>query len=375
MVVMRWFVHVVLLECFFVSFACSKTINFELQGEQGSFTSPNYPSTYPVNVTVLWVISAPQGTVIKLNFTEFKIETNKKCLYDYVFIANADGDRTKRYCGERLPPGYTSDNNKVLVTFVSDKTTANKGFRARWKAYPLKGGRTTPSFATPPPAKCYTQVTITMKEKGCKETLKTAVVTTGVSCSCSSPTETTVVKRVYATPSTSAPPNIGTTSYAATHVLGKKISNEISKNDSETSCSPGSQKYEKEFKGEKNEALVIWLGALVAAFFFTDVLLLFLWCRLNKRRSQSRNRPCQSEVSAVELKIVGGKVTSPSRSKPRRVKVCEKKRARKSPSHNRRLIDTNGNSSRDKGTSGILKGKHSILSQDHSRFVSSAHAQ
>ena len=113
-------------------------INFDVQGDYGTIASPNYPLFYPQNLTSHWTIHGPSKTFLQLNFTAFSVEKNKKCLYDYVMMANKDSVWTKRYCGASIPPGYRSNNNVLHIIFVSDLSTVARGFQAIWKAVPLK---------------------------------------------------------------------------------------------------------------------------------------------------------------------------------------------------------------------------------------------
>ena len=109
-------------------------IKLEIQGDQGHLQTPNYPASYPLNFTNLWILRGPKGTRLQLNFTDFNVESNKKCLYDYVLIGNDMDEWTSRYCGNAIPPGYVSTQNNIYVMFVSDKTTSKRGFKAKWMA-------------------------------------------------------------------------------------------------------------------------------------------------------------------------------------------------------------------------------------------------
>ncbi len=72
-----------------------------------------------------------------MNFTNFNLEKNKKCIYDYVFIEEmlaGGGSITRKYCGHKLPPSFTSVSNKIKLVFVSDAlSNVELGFKARWK--------------------------------------------------------------------------------------------------------------------------------------------------------------------------------------------------------------------------------------------------
>ena len=49
-------------------------------------TSPNYPRSYPSDLTCVWVIEVASTHVIELEFKTFDIEDSKKCKYDTLEI-------------------------------------------------------------------------------------------------------------------------------------------------------------------------------------------------------------------------------------------------------------------------------------------------
>lgn len=114
-----------------------------MSGEFGRFSSPNYPHKYPVNMTCRWTIGTVPGTRILLNFTDFKVEKNKKCLYDYLVIKesrNGWGTISSKYCGHGSLKTYLSQENHLQIFFVSDKLgNVDKGFVANWKVTDING--------------------------------------------------------------------------------------------------------------------------------------------------------------------------------------------------------------------------------------------
>ena len=75
------------------------------------------------------------GKVIKLKFTDFKIEAHSSCIHDWVEIIDNDGTKLlEKSCGMTKPKEIISKTNKLNVIFHSDHNTNHKGFRAEYEA-------------------------------------------------------------------------------------------------------------------------------------------------------------------------------------------------------------------------------------------------
>ena len=94
-------------------------------------------------MTCRWTIGTAPGTRILLNFTDFKVEKNKKCLYDYLVIKesrNGWGAISSKYCGHGSLGTYLSQENHLQIYFVSDKLgNVDKGFVAKWEMTDVNG--------------------------------------------------------------------------------------------------------------------------------------------------------------------------------------------------------------------------------------------
>jgi cubilin len=105
-----------------------------LNDTSGNFNSPGYPSYYPNNANVSWLIQVPHGYSIKLVFDDsFAIE----CQYDY--LAVYDGLSTgnpvlEKYCGADKPPDLYSFGTELLVVFITDIEHQSSGFYANYTA-------------------------------------------------------------------------------------------------------------------------------------------------------------------------------------------------------------------------------------------------
>lgn len=86
---------------------------------------------YKSNVACRWLIVAPKGHVIQMNFLTFDLEYDTQCKYDYVKIFNngtGNGDEVGPFCGTNVPKLITSSDNIATVIFRTDTSTAREGF-------------------------------------------------------------------------------------------------------------------------------------------------------------------------------------------------------------------------------------------------------
>ena len=103
-----------------------------------SVDSPNYPSTYPNNQECLWKISSPvAGTIIKLQFSVFKLESGICSQNDYVEVRDgaswSSANPVGVYCGGSVPSTIYSWSRYLLVKFKSDAFLQYRGFQASFK--------------------------------------------------------------------------------------------------------------------------------------------------------------------------------------------------------------------------------------------------
>lgn len=64
--------------------------------ETGTFTTPEYPLSYPPNQDCTYAVKRHNAAVcgIELKFVEFSLETSRLCAYDYFQVPSED-----RLCG------------------------------------------------------------------------------------------------------------------------------------------------------------------------------------------------------------------------------------------------------------------------------------
>ncbi|KAL0968559.1 hypothetical protein UPYG_G00268460 [Umbra pygmaea] len=94
--------------------------------------SLNYPHAYSNGSVCLWVIYAPEGHVVKLDFNDFDLEQSEQCQYDSLTVLG-DVDAKEEIallCGKTEPPPVLSYDNVMVLRFRSDSTLAFRGFHA-----------------------------------------------------------------------------------------------------------------------------------------------------------------------------------------------------------------------------------------------------
>ncbi|CAB3228775.1 unnamed protein product [Arctia plantaginis] len=108
-----------------ISNACGGT----LTAEEGTITSPAYPSPYPINADCEWILSTSPGNTISLTFEQFNLEFSEGCNEDYLEIRENDGSGhlLGAYCGSEMPTNYTKAT-KIYVKFHSNGITSSQGF-------------------------------------------------------------------------------------------------------------------------------------------------------------------------------------------------------------------------------------------------------
>ncbi|XP_004605400.2 cubilin [Sorex araneus] len=112
-------------------------------GESGVITSPNYPAPYDSLTHCSWLLEAPPGHTITLNFTDFDIEPHITCSWDSVTVRNGGSPGSPivgQYCGDSNPRAVQSGSNQLVVIFNSDHSTESGGFYATWSTQTLGCG-------------------------------------------------------------------------------------------------------------------------------------------------------------------------------------------------------------------------------------------
>ncbi|XP_034427678.1 cubilin [Hippoglossus hippoglossus] len=109
-----------------------------LSGDHGSFSSPNYPGTYPNNTHCEWSIRAPRGRVVTIIFAQISIDDAGNCQSN--FLKLYDGPDTSSlpvgpYCGvETNIAPFTASSHQVYIVFQAQYSTLPSGFKLTWSS-------------------------------------------------------------------------------------------------------------------------------------------------------------------------------------------------------------------------------------------------
>ncbi|KAE8587888.1 hypothetical protein XENTR_v10022166 [Xenopus tropicalis] len=101
-----------------------------------TFTSPGYPANYDNNLDCTWTITAPVGYKISLNISDFELEDNRYCMYDYVIIYNTTRSPVQNCGSIKFSSEFVSTSNSVMITFHSDISIVKRGFSATYRFVP-----------------------------------------------------------------------------------------------------------------------------------------------------------------------------------------------------------------------------------------------
>ncbi|KAF4527383.1 hypothetical protein B566_EDAN015953, partial [Ephemera danica] len=118
----------------------------------GVLRSPLYPSQYPHNLHCVWVIEVPVGQKILLNITDFELEADNNCQFDYLEIRNGGSALSPligQFCGNSIPRTITSFSQSLYLLFHTDLSVNRKGFSINWDGAATGcGGRITSPTGT-----------------------------------------------------------------------------------------------------------------------------------------------------------------------------------------------------------------------------------
>ena len=118
-----------------------------LNGFNGFFSTPNFPSNYPQYSKCTWNITVPSGYIIKLSFLYFRLEpyqyspcyNGPDARVTVTNVASDDGYQPFMLCGQALPHPVYSVGNSVQVTFTSLRSQY-PGFNATYTAITYSSG-------------------------------------------------------------------------------------------------------------------------------------------------------------------------------------------------------------------------------------------
>ncbi|XP_069007315.1 cubilin [Embiotoca jacksoni] len=109
-----------------------------LFGDHGSFSSPNYPGSYPNGTHCEWGIRAPPGRVVTVTFAQIGIDDPGNCQNNFLKLydgPDASSQPVGPYCGaETNIAPFTASSHHVFVVFQAQYSTLPSGFRLTWSS-------------------------------------------------------------------------------------------------------------------------------------------------------------------------------------------------------------------------------------------------
>ena len=114
--------------------------DLKLNGSYGTLQSPQEPDYYPSGASCDWLITVPDGKIVKLRFDRFELEPTfgSECTADYVEALDGRYSTSKskgRFCGFSTPDDVRSSDRYMLVRFRADTAKSYyDGFKATYTA-------------------------------------------------------------------------------------------------------------------------------------------------------------------------------------------------------------------------------------------------
>ncbi|XP_035298709.1 cubilin isoform X2 [Cricetulus griseus] len=125
------------------SLACGGNIYIHGADSDGYVTSPNYPANYPQNVECIWILEAPSGKSIQLQFEDqFNIEETPNCSSSYLELrdgADSNAHVLSKLCGHSLPSSWVSSRELMYLKFHTESGSSYMGFKAKYSIAPCGG--------------------------------------------------------------------------------------------------------------------------------------------------------------------------------------------------------------------------------------------
>ncbi|XP_078370562.1 dorsal-ventral patterning tolloid-like protein 1 isoform X1 [Oculina patagonica] len=114
--------------------------DLKLNGSFGTLQSPREPSYYPAGASCDWLITVPEGKIVKLSFDRFELQpsSGSTCTADYVEVFDGKHSYSKskgKFCGYTIPDNVKSSERYMWVRFRADSSESYyEGFKATYTA-------------------------------------------------------------------------------------------------------------------------------------------------------------------------------------------------------------------------------------------------
>ncbi|XP_046746260.1 cubilin-like [Diprion similis] len=100
----------------------------------GIIQSPSDNGKYGNNEECTWIIQAPPGFIVRLNWHIFDLESHRACYHDYVRVYDYTVMDVKQeigtFCGKKLPHVMTTQSRMMSINFHTDSSGRSDGFMA-----------------------------------------------------------------------------------------------------------------------------------------------------------------------------------------------------------------------------------------------------
>nr|XP_057932309.1 neuropilin and tolloid-like protein 2 isoform X1 [Doryrhamphus excisus] len=110
--------------------------NWIRHADGGTFSSPNYPNTYPPNKECLYVLEALPRQRVELLFDKaFYIEASFECRFDHIEVRDGPfsfSPLINRFCGATCPGLVLSSGRFMWIRFFSDEELEGIGFQVHY---------------------------------------------------------------------------------------------------------------------------------------------------------------------------------------------------------------------------------------------------
>uniref|UniRef100_A0A665UUY8 Neuropilin (NRP) and tolloid (TLL)-like 2b n=1 Tax=Echeneis naucrates TaxID=173247 RepID=A0A665UUY8_ECHNA len=110
--------------------------NWVRNADGGTFSSPNYPNSYPPNKECLYVLEALPRQRIELLFDDaFYIEASFECRFDHIEVRDGPfsfSPLINRFCGSANPGLVLSSGRFMWIRFFSDEELEGIGFQVQY---------------------------------------------------------------------------------------------------------------------------------------------------------------------------------------------------------------------------------------------------
>ncbi|XP_006159809.2 LOW QUALITY PROTEIN: cubilin [Tupaia chinensis] len=118
------------------SLACGGRIYIHDADSAGYVTSPSHPDNYPQHADCIWIIAAPPGKLVRLQFEDqFSIEVTPNCTSNYLELRDGGDSNApilSRLCGVSVPSSQVSSGEVMYLRFRSDNSPTHVGFKAKY---------------------------------------------------------------------------------------------------------------------------------------------------------------------------------------------------------------------------------------------------